>query len=193
MPNDALMVDLETMSTRAEAAIVSIGACMFDMHAGPEQEIAEHNRFLRRISLESNQAAGRHLDANTVIWWLQQSDEARRGLTDGAITNLKIALIELRMWFQHDTDCRPATCWANSPEFDISILRSANEAVGETWPVFFSLNRDVRTCGELAYPDARERKAVMKACRDATGEHHRADADAVAQALFVAHCIEALK
>lgn len=190
MAQDALMVDIETLGTTHDASIVTIGACMFDPRAGADQEIDD--TFLVRISLESNEAAGRRIQAGTVMWWLQQSPEAQAGLFEGEITNLKQALIRFRHWFQHETRFRPETCWANDPDFDVVILKSACESVGEMWPVGFWANRSVRTVGDLAYPNHKERKVVMNTFREHVGTHHRADDDAIAQAMFVAHCIEEL-
>lgn len=191
MKQDSMMVDIETMAAEPEAAVVTIGACMFDPYAGMEQAIDE--RFLIRISLQSNEQAGRRLSAGTVEWWLKQSKEAQMGLFDGHVTNLRQALVSFRLWFQHETTHRPERVYANDPDFDVVILQSACRSVGENWPLGFWLNRSMRTVGELAYPDHRERKVVIDTIRKAAGTHHRADDDAIAQARFVAHCYDVLR
>lgn len=190
MKQDHIMLDIETMSTDADAAILSIGACMFNPYAGVNQPITE--KFLVTISMRSNQDAGRHFDADTIGWWFQQDTAAITALFENA-TNLNNALTRLRLWFQHETTHRPEQCWANDPDFDVVIIRRAFAACGQFWPIFFSLNRSVRTVGAMAYPDNTERKAVAALLREQTsGTHHRADDDAIAQALFVAHCYETL-
>lgn len=180
------MVDIETMATTYDASVVTIGACMFDPFTGEDQPIDE--TFLVRISLESNEEWGRRIEAGTVEWWLKQSDEARMGLFDGFVTNLKQGLVSFRQWFQHETSHRPLLCWANDPDFDVVILRTAYATCGELWPIHFSANRSMRTAGQMAYPVHAERKAVIRAIREHVGVHHRADDDAVAQARFVSHC-----
>lgn len=190
MKQDNLMVDIETMGTDHDAAVLTIGACMFDPRGGADQSIEE--KFLVKISMESNEAHGRKFSAGTLGWWLQQDAEAQKGLFEGEITNLKQALVRFRSWFQHETKHRPVNIWANDPDFDIVILRSAFESCGEMWSPGFWMNRSVRTAGEFAYADRLERKAAMKILRDHVGTHHKADDDAVAQAMFVAHCFEKL-
>lgn len=185
-----LMVDIETMATTYDASIVTIGACTFDPFAGEEQDISE--TFLTRISLTSNEEWGRRIEAGTVEWWLKQSTEAQMGLFDGHVTNLKQGLVTFRQWFQHETRNRPSLCWANDPDFDVVILRTAYADCGEMWPLHFSCNRSMRTAGQMAYPVHAERKKVIDAIREYVGVHHRADDDAIAQARFVAHCYSKL-
>ena len=186
---NALMVDLETMAVSPNAAIVSIGACMFDPY-GPLDQVMDET-FLVRVSLESNQEAGRELNASTVMWWLRQAPEAQQNLLED-ITNLPAAIGRFTKWFQHETTERPDSVWANDPDFDAVILRSAYETVGHIYPLGFWMNRSVRTVGAMAYPDYRIRKAAMGAVRKAAGTHHRADVDAVAQARFIIHCYKEL-
>jgi len=180
------MVDIETMSTLPEAAVLSIGACAFD----PDSDTPITERFLVTISLASNEQASRHLSADTISWWLQQKPEALRAMFEGQITNLRQALVRFRTWAQHQ---KPAIShiWANDPDFDIVILQSAARSVGELWPWKFWMNRSVRTVGELAYRDPNERREAMTSFR-AIGTHHRADDDAIAQAEFVRHCYRIL-
>ena len=186
---DALMVDLETMSTEWNAAILSIGACMFDPFAGPEQPITE--KFLVRVSPASNETFDRHFSGDTIEWWFRQDPEALASLFEHQ-TNLKNAMVQFRLWFQDETAQRPEEVWANDPDFDVTILKYAARAVHDAWPIFFANNRSVRTAGAMAYPDRNERKAIIKLFRSEIGTHHRADDDAVAQALFVAHCYDKL-
>ena len=191
MKQDALMVDIETMAVTPDAAILTIGACMFNPRGGVDQTIDE--KFLVRMSLTSNESMGRRIQAGTVEWWLKQSTDAQMGLFDGFVTNLKQGLVMFRQWFQNETRNRPETVYANDPDFDVVILKSAHDSCGEMWPLQFWQNRSVRTAGEMAYADHKERRAVLKAIRESVGTHHRADDDAVAQAIFVAHCFDKLE
>lgn len=70
-----IMLDLETMGTSPNAAIVSIGACFFDIKTrdiGP--------RFYCTLNLDEVVRTGGEMDASTVLWWMEQSDEARRAI-----------------------------------------------------------------------------------------------------------------
>lgn len=190
MNQSHLMVDIETWDVAPSASVASIGACMFDPTAGPTQPIRE--TFYVTVSLVSNQMNERTISASTVEWWLQQSQEARDALMSNQV-GLANGLASFAQWFQHNTTYRPTHVWANSPSFDCVILQSAFESCRLLWPLGFWLTRDVRTAGELAYPDPKERKAVMTLFREQVGTAHNAKDDAIAQALFVAQCYHELK
>jgi len=68
-----IMLDLETMGTGPNAAIVAIGAAAFCPH---ERRVLGKT-FYAPVSLESSVNGGGVVDAGTVQWWLQQSTEAR--------------------------------------------------------------------------------------------------------------------
>jgi len=178
------MIDLETMAVTPDAAILSIGACAFDLTQRNEaKEIVD--RFYVAVSLESNEAANRRFQAGTIAWWLKQSKEAQASLFEEPIRNLRTACTELRMWAQNLT---PAVnwIWANDPDFDIVILRNAFQQVDQLWPWHFALNRSCRTIKHLAWPD--------DDCPNfrAGTVHHRADDDAIAQARMVQHAFHRL-
>lgn len=60
-----LMIDLETMGSKTNAPIVSIGAIFFEpktAELGPE--------FYTVVNLESAMHQGASPDGDTIIWWL---------------------------------------------------------------------------------------------------------------------------
>lgn len=172
-----IMVDIETMATGPTAAIVSIGACAFDM-LNLDEEIKR--RFEIHISLESNEAEGRKLSAGTVSWWLKQSKEAQAALFIDPITNLRSALVQFRMWVQQQ-EPKATHVWAKDPDFDCVILKHAFDQFREIWPFQYWQHRSVRTITEAAYPDGDEPDLRV-------GVHHSAADDAITQALMVRHC-----
>jgi inhibitor of KinA sporulation pathway (predicted exonuclease) len=180
-----LMIDLETMSTLPDAAILSIGACTFEIEKPDEI----NGTFYRTVSLQSNEQYNRHISADTLTWWLQQKPEALSALFE-APTNLKRALVDLRMWAQEQSPTITHVI-ANDPDFDCVILQSAYRATGEMWPWGFWCNRSMRTITELAIPDLDERQSLIGKFRSA-GTHHRADDDAIAQAKVIQHCYQVL-
>lgn len=65
-----VMIDLETLSSKSNAAIVAIGAVMFDAY-GP------HSNFYCQVDAKDCQRRGMDIDADTVMWWFKQSQAAR--------------------------------------------------------------------------------------------------------------------
>ena len=168
-----LMLDLETMGTRPGSPVLSIGAVLFDStQLGPE--------FYARISLESCMRAGLQPDASTILWWMQQSDAARREITDPVSQmELRDAVVQFSE-FVIKNATPPFTVWGNGSDFDNVLLTEAHRAVGIEPPWRFWANRCYRTLKSLA-PEV----TIAR-----TGTHHNALDDAKSQAL---HAIQLCK
>lgn len=72
-----LMIDLETMGNKPNAPVVSIGAVFFEPSTG---ELGKE--FYRVVSLKSSMDGGAVPDPETIIWWMQQNEEARKAICD---------------------------------------------------------------------------------------------------------------
>jgi hypothetical protein len=134
-----LMIDLETMGTGPTAAIVSIGARFFSI----ENE-ALGPKFEATIHLGSAMAHGGTIEAGTVIWWLQQNDQARKNICFGG-RDIKVVLQEFSDWIaetcRHE-DVRP---WGNSASFDCMKIQTACERVGIKTPWYWTNERCFRS------------------------------------------------
>lgn len=138
-----VMVDIETLGTGSNAAIVSIGACEFTLEKGPD----ESRTFYRRINLRSCIEAGMDVDADTVLWWLEQSPEALQELTskDDRV-NVSAALMAFNEWLPSK-----AMVYSNGPSFDAKTLSTAMKNLGMK-PIPHWHERDHRTALDfLAY------------------------------------------
>jgi hypothetical protein len=160
MPN--VMIDLETMSTANNAAIVSIGAVEFD----PETNSLGRT-FYRRIDLASSESFGLKIDPGTILWWLKQSDKAREELTKADSLTLDQALNDFAKWVPDKM-----TPWGNAASFDLTILTNAYKAVDRGTPWKYHNERCYRTI-KVLHPN-------IKIERD--GIHHNALDDAISQA-----------
>jgi hypothetical protein len=138
-----MMVDLETMGTHVGAPIMSIGAVMFDPNT---DWIGES--FHVGVELESNTEYGRHPDPGTIMWWLGQSEDARKALLAMERVDLYSALDEFAKWAPPSE----TWVWGNGAAFDNVILASAYKSTGI--PPFWSYKHDrcFRTITNLA-PD----------------------------------------
>jgi hypothetical protein len=164
-----IMLDLETMSTDPNAAIVSIGAVAIDF---------ENNRlgeeFYRRISLESAMQSGGIVDASTVIWWLQQSEPARREIYS-ATADIRRACEAFTQYVSEIGDPAQMRIWGDGAAFDNVLLSCTYKRIGLERPWKFWNDRCYRTI-KNTYKD-------IKAADFGTA--HNALDDAKAQALHL--------
>jgi exodeoxyribonuclease VIII len=141
-----LMVDLECFGSNPDAPIVSIGAVFFNPETG-----GMGSEFYKVISLGSSMGFGGQPDADTILWWLKQSAEARSAiLVDDAIP-LDDALLQLNEFICENAANGPASVqlWGNGATYDNVLLRSSYRRTGIPALWEFWNDRDVRTIVEL--------------------------------------------
>lgn len=134
-----VMLDLETMGNRSNAAIVSIGAIQFKL-----EEAGIGDQFYAAIDLQSCLDAGLTIDGSTVTWWLSQGKEAQEALLQEP-QPLRKVLEEFAKWLP-----RNAKLWGNGPAFDNAILTNAYRMLGIPKPWRYSDDRCFRTIRSLA-------------------------------------------
>ena len=167
------MIDLETLGTRPGSVILSIGAVKFD-----DSSDAPFSEFSTNISAESCVAVGLTIDASTVLWWMKQSDEARKAITDRESQPLAMVLSSFKFWLRV-VDC----VWGNGAAFDNALLRSAYEAVGLACPWSYRSDRCYRTL-KAQYPNIQAPTG---------GTLHNSLDDARNQALHLIQILKAVK
>lgn len=189
-----MMIDIETISTAGNAAIVSIGACTFEL--GDNVVAAGEETFLVGIDPEWYDCHPEfHVDPRTVGWWAKQSKEARASLKINQVQTLPLALDLMQTWFEKvefNKDNRPFApdaqrVWANPCQFDLVILRNgARHAYGTTDDVPWHYRQET-CCRTHSWLFAEERKLAFqnKKVLFADLQKHRADHDAVRQARVV--------
>lgn len=158
------MIDLETLSTRTDAAIVEIGACTFSKEKGVET--------MFEVGVKADVG---HIKPATVMWWLSQEEQARLNLQaafqDGKSTARMLE--DFMSWVAHNTHSpQDVTYWAKPAAFDLAILRYHADSLGfKDWPSF----RQDRCMREWM----KGRDTPQKA---RSGTAHRALDDAISQA-----------
>jgi len=153
-----VMLDLETLGPRSGSVITSIGAVKFDLDGTGAA-------FHRTIDIVDSQSHGLEIDADTLQWWLEQSDEARKELQGER--PLKDVLGQFSSFVK-----RVDEIWANAPTFDCVILRGAYEAIDRDPPWSFRDERCFRTLRHLP----------QFIGTDHVGTEHNARDDALSQA-----------
>lgn len=165
-----VMIDLETMGNGPSAAIIAIGAVSFDIK---EQKLGAE--FYCKISLESSVKAGGVMDASTVLWWLQQSEEARAEFKEKG-AQIHDALHDFQLWMDSlHIDIKERKVWGNGATFDNVILRSAYNNCSMKTPWEYFGDRCYRTVKNM-YPHIKMER---------TGTHHNALDDAKSQAVHL--------
>ena len=162
-----VMLDLETMGNGPNAAIVAIGAVEFDRYLK-----TTGSSFYTVVDLKSAVALGGVMDADTVLWWMRQSTEARSAISVGESTNMIIALTSFADWLSERGYKKTLRIWGNGADFDNVILASAYRNCGLPIPWEFWNNRCYRTIKSMHKDIKMER----------SGTYHNALDDARSQA-----------
>lgn len=171
-----IMLDLETMGTAPGSVITSIGACFFD----PNDRMRVIDRiFHQHIVLQDSVAKGFTTDPSTILWWMEQSQEARYTFITGQKEKSKPVLESLAAFtsfvLSEDNEPDDIIMWGNGAAFDNVLLSTYYSKVGRLQPWRHWNDRCYRTM-KNQHPD-------IKLVR--TGVHHSAADDAVSQALHM--------
>lgn len=142
-----LMIDLETMGLSDNAAIVSIGAVVFN------DDIVT-NTFYQAIDLQSNEDIGLSIDASTVCFWLSQPKEAQLELLSGT-EHITKALQAFQSWYELIEEFDEV--WTNGNKDFIWLKNAYSKALNRDVPFPYYIERDFRTARALlpivAIPD----------------------------------------
>lgn len=150
-----IMIDLETLGTRSNAVILSIGAVRFDLRGNIG------SKFHYRLDIDSCLQAGLQVDGSTIEWWLKQSKENQNRLLAVPVKNLNDALIELTERFEF-IGKEKICVWSHGSNFDIVLLENAYKATDMNVWWKYSNVRDTRTLFDLV-----DYKYVAKGSHDA--------------------------
>lgn len=134
-----LVLDLETLGTGDNAAVVSIGAAFV---GGP-------SAVWRILPFEAMSHG--ETTQSTLDWWAKQCPAAREELT--GIHTTEQAVLELKEWALFNGFGRSSTIWGKGPSFDCVLLKNAMYRVRVTPFWQFWQERCVRTILQMV-PEA---------------------------------------
>jgi hypothetical protein len=196
MNNVHASLDIETLGTRVDSVILSVGLCIFNLD---NDEVRRYQWFL---DLDVQMEAGRYIDPNTVLWWMGREEAARqdilRNLQEGANLGMLVRPAQLRADIMNAI--QDAEVWTNGPSFDTSFLRH-----------FFGVNfrpdyqdqnsdgiwshrndRDFRTLKMIGqFLGIGQEKTVIHEGKQLVG--HNASDDALMQAIYIRQVLRALR
>lgn len=191
-----VMIDLETMATSPDAAVVAVAAVTFDPFAlvrhvtntGPAPAT-----FYRNVELLSSVLiGGGAVDTRTIDWWRTRPEQERDGLlNDPPPASIDVVMGELHSWL---ADVEPAGVWSHGASFDppiLALLAKRLRMMGPLWD--YKTVYDTRTLFMLAKhfeppPDV----AVEAAGAAGSNVAHKAIADCVWQIRKVQESIRRL-
>lgn len=145
-----LMLDLETVATGPNAAILSLSAVLFRSSDG-----LLGREFNRHVDLQSCIDAGLDVDADTLLWWISQGEEARQRVIQGqkyGSCKIASALELFWLWYRETLSDYRVKVWGNGPSFDCAIMANLYKKVpcGRELPWSHWNERCVRTVVDLA-------------------------------------------
>ena len=169
------MLDLESLGTRPDCAILTLGAVKFD----PFTPDAFGSSLYFRIDVDEQLANGREIQEDTLAWWAKQADDVREEAlgTEGRVS-LETMYKDLNRFCVGIENI-----WCQGPAFDIVILENIYRQMGWPTPWQFWQIRDSRTLFGV-HGDPREKgKAGL----------HNALEDCISQAQGVQEIYRSLK
>ena len=159
-----VMLDIETLGTRPECVVVTLGAVKFNPYTlddpGPG--------IYMRLDADEQLALGGEVQDETMRWWLDQVEDVREeALGDG---NDRIKLEEMYRQlnrFLVGVD----SIWCQGPAFDIVILENIYRQMGWPTPWQFWQIRDSRTLfGVHGDPREKNKAGLHNALEDCVSQ-----------------------
>lgn len=174
-----IMIDIETLSSKNNAAIASIGAVAFDPELFNSVEELRQNSFYRVLNIRQ-QTRYRHFDGDTIYWWLNQSEEAKQAICVDP-KDIFMVIGEFSDWYK---EMNGDTTWAYGATFDHVVLRSFYETFESIYPVHYRNQSCMRTVTQLSGVKCPEIKELIK---------HNALDDCIKQTIWLQHCLDKLR
>jgi DNA polymerase III epsilon subunit-like protein len=164
-----VMIDLETLSTRPDAAIVSIGAVKFSFD---EKKIVDS--FLINVDATDCKRHGMAIEKSTIDWWKAQPKEVREAWMKDPVP-LEEAIDKFNAWYGN----KSLPTWSHGASFDIPILEYIHRKVLNKFTIWNYW--DVYCCRTIINLSEYD----IKTLRDQNGSHHNALEDAKVQATAI--------
>jgi hypothetical protein len=144
-------MDIETMSTRTNAVVLSIGICFFDDEKlqSFDEIVSTGVEFFFDAEDQAEQK-DRHIDISTLNWWQEQGEEARRCFEPEETLDIrqfhpKLEAVCEAQDMSYNWVKKYCRWFTRGPHFDIAIMDSLFADYGVTAPWKFFKVRDIRT------------------------------------------------
>lgn len=157
MPTLGLMLDIETLDLGARPVILQIALYPFDM----ETEEPIHDALYQHLPIQPqlDLIPSRTISAETLFWWMQQSDEARAAIEfnlSDDFDELPILMQQLIRRFNKLTSGKEYELIAKGPQFDVVAVETLIRDCGLTPPWRYDRIVDLRTLQRYAGVSSRD-------------------------------------
>jgi hypothetical protein len=115
----------------------------------PVRGTVEDNGFAAHVDLTDAQRRGLRIEADTVMWWLRQSEAARGATFSGADARVDLDQA-LAMFNAYWNSCAGDNAWSHGAGFDLVLMESAYFVCGLKAPWRYTAARDTRTIYAIA-------------------------------------------
>lgn len=142
-------IDLETIDTRPQSTVLSLGAVKFN----PFDDSEPHSEMYFKVSIDDQDRLGRTASDDTIEWWGKQDPKIMEEAFDqnGAIT-VEEALKQVSK-FCVGVD----VLWGQGYGFDYTIIEDMYRSIGKPIPYNFWQVRDSRTLFSVCKEDPRKK------------------------------------
>ena len=144
-PELNLMLDLETASTRPDAAILSIAIVPFNLDAN--EYAPEVDKYYEVVNLNSCFIEGDHVDRDTQEWWMRQDSKSKLEVLSRQGVNIRMVINNAYIYLSYLAEQYELVVWSQGIDFDFPILEHAIKKYVEPkeMPYKYWNKRDVRT------------------------------------------------
>jgi len=169
-----IMLDIETLDTKASAVVLSIAAVRFDIN----NEDSIGGEFHAHIDIQDSLDIGRTVSGSTLLWWLGQEEDARMRVSHARREPAKDVVEQLARFIKNGD-----RVWGNGAAFDNAIISNLFSHVGVKQSWRFSNDMCYRTMKNL-YPQVAQPQFA--------GVRHDALDDAIHQARHLQRIYKAM-
>lgn len=157
------MLDLETLGTRPDCVILTLGAVKFNEFSSEEPGPGLYFR----IDVDEQIAKGREVQDDTMLWWLSQPEDVREeALGESDRVSVETMYKQLNKFLVGADNI-----WAQGPLFDFAILENLYRQYGWPTPWQFWQIRDSRTLfGTHGDPRVKGKAGLHNALEDCVSQ-----------------------
>lgn len=145
-PGNHIMLDLETLGTKPNSLMLTIGAVRFNPWADDSSTPVEKmDHFYRRVDTASFEGLDHTIDEDTLNWWSRQAEDVRaEAFAEEDRHPVNMVLADFYKW------CGGVSAvWANGSGFDLNIIEHFSRELRRGWAWNYWQARDARTLYSL--------------------------------------------